>query len=106
MVIPDVVNGLFEIGMGVFGFLSVLAIRKHKTIKGVHWGPTAIAGLWGLWNLYYYPYLGQWFSLIASLGIVLINSTWLGHAWHYHRVNARQNDVVNRPFYSVSVTKQ
>lgn len=82
---PDLINGCFELSMGCVGLLSLEAIRKHKTVKGVHWGPTLVAAAWGYYNLFYYPFLSQHFSFFAGMGICAVNSIWLGHAWYYRR---------------------
>ncbi len=80
---PDFINALFELGSAAFGVLNVRAIRRSHTIAGVHWLPTAYFFVWGIWNLYFYPVLGQWFSLVAGIAITLINLIWLGHVFYY-----------------------
>ncbi len=81
----DLVNGLFEFGMACMLFLSVLRLWRDKRVHGwsvwsVVW-PTA----WGLWNLYYYPSLGQWYSFLGGLFVVIVNSTWIVLALYFER---------------------
>lgn len=71
------INGFFEMVGGVFLLLNIIALYKHKELKGVHWGPTVFFTTWGIWNLYYYPSLNQWYSFAGGIVIATINSIWL-----------------------------
>lgn len=92
---PDMTQAAFEAGSACFGLLNVRAIRASRSIKGVHWLPTAFFALWGLYNLWFYAALHLPLAWWAGLGITLVNAAWLGHvAWylgnpwvryHYHR---------------------
>lgn len=73
---PDLINGLFEASGAVFLGMNVRQALKDKMIRGVHWGPTVYFTAWGIWNLYYYPSLGQWVSLAGGLGISGMNLVW------------------------------
>jgi hypothetical protein len=79
----DLTNGLFE----AFGALSltanVRAIRRDRSVRGVDWRVTSFFLLWGVWNLYYYPSLVQWWSFTGGLFVVVVNAIWLGYAWRY-----------------------
>ena len=57
--IADYINGSFEVLAGLFVLLNVRRILRDKTVRGVSILPTAFFTLWGFWNMYYYPYLGQ-----------------------------------------------
>lgn len=81
----DVINGVFEFSGGLSTLLNIRAIRKDKTIQGVHWSTYAFFTTWGIWNLFYYPSLNQWFSFSGGVLIVLGNLIWLGHALYYLR---------------------
>jgi len=74
---PDLVNGLFEGASALFQLCNVFAILKDKQIRGVRIAPTFFFLVWGLWNLFYYPHLGQSYSLIGGLLIVSVNIWWL-----------------------------
>jgi len=64
--IPDLINGLFEFA-GAFALaLNVRQLWRDKEVKGVHPIPTAFFAAWGLWNLFYYPHLGQYWSLAGG----------------------------------------
>lgn len=83
MALPDIINGMFEFAGGFFLLTNVWKIYKDKVLKGYHWVSTAFFSAWGLWNLFYYPHLGQWFSFAGGLFIVSVNLFWLGQIWYY-----------------------
>jgi hypothetical protein len=80
---PDIINGVFEAGMAAVLFRSVLRLRREKKVSG--WSPWAVVWptLWGFWNLYFYPHLGQFWSFVGGLLVVVTNMTWLGLAAYY-----------------------
>ncbi len=81
--IQDVINGSFEAFLGVLIWLNVYRLHKDKTIKGISLIPTVFYILWGFWNIYYYPYLGQIISMIGGIFIVLANTVWVAMAIYY-----------------------
>lgn len=85
----DVINALFE-AFGAWAiWCNVARIRKDRAIKGVVWQYTAVYWLWGCWNLFYYPNLGQWFSTVAGVAVTLGNLTWLIYALKVVRAERR-----------------
>ena len=81
----DIVNGLFE-GLGsLFTMTNVLAILRDKMIRGFSPLPTVFWTLWGWWNLYYYPSLGQWFSFTGGVFLVTLNTIYLYLLWKYRK---------------------
>ena len=82
---PDLVNGLFELVGGLLLWMNVAALRRDRELRGVRVAPTAFFAAWGAWNLYYYPSLGQWWSLAGGLVVVAANAAWVGltvrYAW-------------------------
>lgn len=75
---PDLINGLFELGGALTLCLNVRALWRDRGISGVHWGPVAFFSAWGVWNLFYYPSLGQRFSFAGGVCVVTVNLVWLG----------------------------
>ena len=75
---PDLINGTFEFAGAFVLWKNVEALACDRVLSGVHWAPTAFFTTWGLWNLFYYPNLDQWFSLGGAFAIVLVNTIWLG----------------------------
>jgi hypothetical protein len=83
---PDYINGAFEFWGGVALWKNVGMIRRDKMVRGVNWQVTAFFTTWGVWNLFYYPSLGQWVSFAGGLNIVAANAVWLSYAVRYRNV--------------------
>lgn len=81
----DIINGCFEAGLVLMLILNIQRLFQDKEVKGVDWRCTAFVTLWGVWNMFYYPMLGQWFSMVAGAGVCLANMTWLGLMFYYIR---------------------
>lgn len=84
---PDLINGAFEASGAAFLLLNVARLVKDKRLNGIHWLPSVFFSSWGVWNLYYYPSLGQMWSFFGGLLIVLMNTVWLMLV-AYYAVNA------------------
>lgn len=82
---PDLINGLFELVMGVMQWFNVQRLIKDREIKGVSWPIWFFISAWGLWNLFYYPHLGQMLSFWGGVLLVLANITWVSLACYYRR---------------------
>jgi hypothetical protein len=80
---PDQINAIFEFVSALFIGINVWRLYKDKRVAGVSLWPTAFFASWGLWNLYFYPALNQWWSFGAGIGIVIVNVLWLGMAVYY-----------------------
>ena len=77
MDVPDLVNGSFEC-LGGFAILqSIRRVLKDKQVKGVSVLHVAFFSLWGFWNLYYYPSLGQSLSFWGGVLVTVANTTWV-----------------------------
>ncbi len=74
---PDIVNSLFEAGAVFATGLSVGKLLHDKKVAGIHWLQVGFFTVWGLWNIVYYPMLGQWWSFSAGVGLVLMNALYL-----------------------------
>ena len=77
---PDLVTALFEVGASAAQLLNVRALLRHRTVRGISLTSAAFFNVWGLWNLYYYLYLGQWMAWCGGLMLTSINLYWLGLA--------------------------
>lgn len=86
--LPDLINGAFETFGGCALLLSVIRLHRDKQVRGVHWGNVGFFTAWGLWNLLYYPTLGQWASFAGGVFLVAVNAVWLGQIIYYQ---AREN---------------
>jgi hypothetical protein len=67
MNLTDAVNAGFELVAALLTWRNVLQLYRDKQVKGVYWPAWAMFAAWGLWNLYYYPHLGQWLSANRAL---------------------------------------
>lgn len=76
----DHINGAFEAFGALFTWRNALQLFRDREIKGVYWPITLFFALWGVWNLYYYPHLGQWLSFYAGCALVGGNLVWCGLA--------------------------
>lgn len=83
MNLADLVNGLFELFGGFFLWGNVRRARRDRRFRGVAIVPTAFFTAWGVWNLYYYPSLGQWLSFVGGLNIVAANCVWVAQMVWY-----------------------
>ena len=68
---------------------NVAKLNRDKLVRGVHVIPTSLFTLWGYWNLFYYPSLGQWVSLCAGVNVVAANTVWVVQMIHYIRKERR-----------------
>lgn len=74
---PDICNALFEFCGALFQLMNVKALIKDRQIQGVSVMPSIFFFGWGLYNLYYYRHLGQWYSLLGSMSLTFVNLIWL-----------------------------
>jgi hypothetical protein len=84
---PDLFNGMLEAGGGFFIWLSIIKLGREKVVRGVSWMHVAFFSTWGIWNLFYYPHLGQWLSFFGGALLVIFNVIWLCQIMYYNRVN-------------------
>ena len=75
---PDVFNAMFEFGAACFQLMNIRAVWRDKGYAGVAVTPVIVFTIWGLWNLFYYPHLEQWWSLGGGLCITVVNTIWIG----------------------------
>ena len=71
----DLINAAFEAGGAILLAFNVFRLWRDRRLAGVSILPTAWMAAWGLWNLAYYPSLGQWASFTAGLAVVAANTT-------------------------------
>ena len=83
MSIPDFINGAFESCGGLFCLMNCAAVIKDKGYRGIYVPAQAFFTSWGVWNLYYYPHLGQWLSFTGGLVIVISNAAYVGLCLYY-----------------------
>ena len=80
---PDLINGSMELVGSYFTWMNAYRLFKDRCVKGVYWPATVFFTLWGLWNLYYYPALHQWFSFTGGAVLVSGNVVWVAMAFKW-----------------------
>lgn len=89
MTFADTINGAFEFWGGISMLNNCRVVLRDKQVKGVSIESTTFFTCWGLWNLYYYPSLGQWSSFAGGLMIVTANTIYVALMIYYRRRNAK-----------------
>jgi hypothetical protein len=85
----DAVNGGFELVGSLLVANHCRAVLRDRAVAGVSIVSTAAFTSWGLWNLLYYPALGQWLSFAGGCCMVAANAAWLSLLWA-HRGGRRR----------------
>jgi len=80
---PDTFNGMLEFLGSGFILMSIFKLMADKLVRGVHWGQVGFFTIWSLWNLFYYPYLGQWVSFMGGVTLVIANTVYLSLLIYY-----------------------
>ena len=82
---PDLINAFFAFLCGLLLWNNVRLLWKQKKVRGISILSIFMFTLWGYWNLFYYPFLGQWASFFAGAVIVLANTAWVALAIKYRK---------------------
>lgn len=77
MTLPDLVNGSLELGGGIVQIGNLIRLWRDRRVAGVDWRTFIFFGVWGWWNLFYYPHLGQTLSFYGGILIVASNTSWV-----------------------------
>lgn len=80
---PDKINAIFEIGGALLIWCNVRRLYVDRVVLGVFAPVFVFYTLWGFWNCWFYPAIGQMFSFYAGIGTTLGNLTWCALAWKY-----------------------
>lgn len=82
---PDLTNATFELWGGIAIWSNCYALWRDKVVRGVSISTTGFFFFWGMWNLFFYPYLDQWASLFGAAVIASGNLAWVLMAVHFRR---------------------
>lgn len=85
---PDLFNGLLEFGGSIFTWMNVRAIYRDKGHAGVYIPAIVFFMCWGIWNLFYYPHLNQWWSFVGGISLVVANVSWVALLLYYGKKKA------------------
>lgn len=90
----DYVNGTLEFGGAIVIAMSVRNIIKQKYATGVSPWQFGFFSVWGFWNIFYYPQLGQWWSMVGGVAVVSMNTLWLAlYIYYEHKMRKLAHDV-------------
>lgn len=94
---PDLINGAFEGLASLFILNHCRVLFNDKTVRGVSVLSCAFFTLWGLWNLYFYPAVGQSWSFWGGVLVVLANSVYVGlliyYTWFYDSLTGLETEM-------------
>ena len=76
--LPDAINATYECVGGLFILNNCRHVLRDKAVAGVSVLSTAFFFSWGVWNILYYPYLGQMLSLVGAIFLASANALWIG----------------------------
>jgi hypothetical protein len=79
----DQINGLFELVGSLFILNHCWTLFCDKIVKGVSLMSTFYFFSWGIWNLFWYPSLGQPYSFYGGIAIMIANVIWIAMMIYY-----------------------
>lgn len=82
---PDMVNAGFEAGAGLAVLAHCARLYLDKEARGLSIPAVLFFAVWGGWNMYYYPHLGQFWSLAGGIFVTLANLIYLALLLGYSR---------------------
>ena len=86
-VTPDFINGCFELFASAFILNHCRALWKSGQAEGISIVSTIFFTCWGMWNVWYYPHLGQTLSFYAGIAVLMANFFWVYSIWYIRRRN-------------------
>lgn len=89
MILPDIINGGFEAFGSIAVWANIRTILKEKQVRGYRSDVIIFFTSWSLWNMYYYPHLSQYASMLAGASLGLANLVYAFLVVHYRRYNAK-----------------
>ena len=83
----DIVNAMFQLGSAAMIWLNVVKIHKDKRVHGVVWYTFVFYATLGVWNIFFYHHLQQWWSIVAGSVVIFGNIAWCVLAVKYSRIS-------------------
>lgn len=81
----DYINALFQLGSAFMIWLNVRQLYIDKRVSGVNWKSFVFYTILGIWNIFFYQHLQQWYSIVAGCIVIIGNITWCGLALYYNK---------------------
>lgn len=73
----DLINGGFEAVAALFTLNHCRVLLRDRAVAGVSIASMAFFTLWGVWNLWFYPHLGQAWSFAGGVLLVAANALYV-----------------------------
>jgi hypothetical protein len=89
MEMNDFINGCLEFFSAILVLWNVRRLYIDKMVRGISLIPVIFFDTWGLWNIFYYASLDQWWSWTGGLFLVAANIWWTTLAIYYGGKNAK-----------------
>jgi len=104
----DLINGLFQLCVAVMIFNNVRVLYRDREVKGISGWSTLFFFLYGLWNLHYYPLLGQWWSFAGGTLVIFADCVFGCMMIYYNYIlkSPRYSRMTNFGQYIMSATKE
>lgn len=83
--LADIINGSFEALASLFILNHCRVLWRQKQVRGVSIVSTSFFFTWGVWNIAYYPMIGQPFSFACGVLVTAANALCVGLMWHYRK---------------------
>lgn len=74
---PDQINGTFEVLGALFVLNHCRHVLRDGQVAGVSIASTVFFFAWGCWNIFYYPHLGQMWSLYGGVALAMANTFYI-----------------------------
>ena len=82
---PDIINASFEVGAGFAVLHHCWCLRRDKEVRGISVLAVVFFTLWGIWNVFWYPWLNQVFSFLAGIFVTLANVLYVCKLRYYRQ---------------------
>lgn len=90
----DLINSGFEASAGFFVLNHCRVLMREKAVRGLSVVSIIFFSMWGIWNIVYYPSLGQWFSFCGGIFVTTANMIYTMMILYYRR-QEQKNAVPN-----------
>jgi hypothetical protein len=84
----DLINGGFEFAAGIAILGHCFRLLEDRRVAGVSTGSVAFFSLWGVWNIYYYPLLDQFWSFAGGIFVTLANTAYVALLIRFRKATA------------------
>lgn len=82
----DLINGSFEAVAALFTLNHCRVLLRDRAVAGVSIASMAFFTGWGVWNLWFYPHLGQAWSFAGGVLLVIANAIYVALLFRFSGV--------------------